>query len=380
MRERIFANAEVLTLDPAVPRATAVVAVGDRIGFVGDLAGARAYVHAGAEAIDLGGAVVVPGLIEAHNHMIGFGLGLAEIDARFPTVASIADLTAAIGARAAATPAGHWVTARGYDDNKLTERRHPTRQDLDAVAPQHPVLVVNGSGHMSVANSLALRMAGVTGGSVAPQGGQIVLDEAGEPTGLLQEAAQELVRRLIPKPTVADLVAALHRCGERYLAAGITSSHTAGLNSAEELTAHQLAVEEGALPVRTYAMIGAPLLPHAIDLGLRTGLGDHRLRIGPAKFFSDGSLIGRTAAVTERTGSGKPYVPAEALTPHEALRLYTVAGASAAFEETDKGSVTVGKLADLTVLARDPAAVPPDEIGRIPVLATIIGGETAYEA
>lgn len=531
MRERIFVNADVLTLDATVPRATAVVAVGDRIGFVGDRAGANAFAHAGAEEIDLGGAFVVPGLIEAHNHMIGFGLGLAEVNARFPAVASIADLTTAIGARAAARPVGRWVTARGYDDNKLAERRHPTRQDLDAVAPQHPVLVVNGSGHMSVANSLALRMAGVTGRSVAPQGGQIVLDESGAPTGLLQETAQELVRRLIPEPTVADLVGALRRCGERYLAAGITSSHTAGLNSAEELTAHQLAVDEGALPVRTYAMIGAPLLRHAIDLGLRTGLGDHRLRIGPAKFFSDGSLIGRTAAVsepfladprpdnlglemvpqeeldarvdgahaagfqvathaigdraigmvldaydraltanprrdhrhriehcgicrpdliariaragylavsqpifvteygdgflrhlgperarltypfrslldagvelvfssdcpvsayqpllgiqaavTETTGSGTPYAPAEALTPHEALRLYTAAGARASFEETDKGSVAVGKLADLTVLARDPAAVPPDEIGRIPVLATIIGGETAYEA
>ena len=531
MRERVLLNGDFLTMDPYLPRASALVAVGERIAYVGDLAGARAWAHTGAEEIDLGGAFVVPGLIEAHNHMLGHGLALAEVDARHPAVGSIADLAAAVRASAADTPAGDWVIARGYDDNKLAERRHPSRQDLDAAAPAHPVFVVNGSGHMAVANSLALRMAGVTSSTVAPQGGHIVLGEDGEPTGLLQETAQELVRRLIPPPTVDDLVAALRRCGERYVAAGITSSHTAGLNSADELRAHQRAADDGVLPLRTHAMIGARLLPGAIEIGLRTGLGDDRLRIGPAKFFSDGSLIGRTAAVTvpfledprpdnlglpmmpqeeldgwvlrahtagfqvathaigdraiemvldaydralmalprpdhrhriehcgicrpdliariaragylavsqpifiaeygdgflrhlgpercaltypfrslldagvslvfssdcpvsayqpllgvqaavaEVTGSGVPYAPQEAPTAHEALRCYTEAGARASFEERSKGSLTVGKLADLAVLGRDPATVDPGAIGAIPVLATIIGGETVYEA
>jgi len=374
-------------------------------------------------------------------------------------------------------------------------------------------------------------MAGVTGATQPPQGGHIMLDDAGEPTGLLQETAQTLVTSLIPAPTQADMVEALRLCGERYVSAGITSSHTAGVNSETEMAAHQIAAFDGILPLRTYAMIGKPLLQIVDDLGLRTGLGDHRLRIGPMKFFSDGSLIGRTAAVfepfledprpdnlglemmpqeesdacvkqahdagfqvaihaigdraihmvltayeralatnprpdhrhriehcgicrpelieriarggflavsqpvfipeygdgflrhlgrercqltypfkslldagvnlvfssdcpvsayaplisvqaavDERTGSGVPYAPAEAISVDAALRCFTVAGAHASFEERDKGTITRGKLADLTVLAQNPANVPPAEIANVPVRATIIGGETVYEA
>lgn len=531
MRERLLLNGDIRTMDPAQPRAEAIVTAGDKIAYVGDIAGARAYAHAGAEETDLGGAFVIPGFIESHNHMIMYGLGAAQIDARFPTVTSIAEICATIGRRAAITEPGRWVMARGYDDNKLSERRHPTRQDLDAVAPNHPVMLVNGSGHMSVVNSLALRMAGITGATTAPQGGHIMLDDAGEPTGLLQETAQNLVRALIPEPTVADMVEALRLCGRNYAAAGITSSHTAGVNSEEEMAAHQIAAFDGAIRLRTYAMIGKPLLPIVDDLGLRTGLGDHRLRIGPIKFFSDGSLIGRTAAVfepfladprpdnlglemmpqeeldacvkqahdagfqvathaigdraihmvltayeralaanpradhrhriehcgicrpelieriarggflavsqpifipeygdgflrhlgrercqltypfkslldagvelvfssdcpvsayeplksiqaavAEVTGTGQPYAPAEAISVEEGIRRYTVAGARASFEEHDKGTITPGKLADFTVLAHDPATVPPAEIAQTPVLATIIGAQTVYEA
>jgi predicted amidohydrolase YtcJ len=529
MKERLLLNGDLRTMDPVRPRAEAVVTAGDRIAYVGDNAGARAYAHAGAEETDLGGAFVVPGFVEAHNHMISYGLGAAQVDTRFPTVRSIEQIQTRIGERARQTPPGRWVRARGYDDNKLDERRHPTRQDLDAVAPDHPVMLVNGSGHMSVVNSLALRMAGITGATVAPPGGHIVLDEAGEPTGLLQETAQTLVSELIPPPTTAELVEALRLCGERYAAAGITSSHTAGVNTAQEFAAHQIAAFEGIIRLRTYAMIGRPLLPLVADLGLRTGLGDHRLRVGPIKLFSDGSLIGRTAAVTEpflddprpdnlglemmpqaeldavvkqahdagfqvaihaigdraidmvltayeralaanprpdhrhriehcgicrpdliariardgvlpvsqpifipeygdgflrhlgpercrltypfqsflaagvevvfssdcpvsafeplkgiqaaveeRTGSGRPYVPEEAISVEEGIRRYTVAGAYAAFEERDKGSITPGKLADFTVLERDPATVPPAEIAGVRVLATIVGGDTVY--
>ena len=531
MRERLLLNADVITLDPARPRAAAVGVVGDRIGFVGDIAGARVWAHAGAEEVDLGGACLIPGFVEAHNHSVLFGLGLALVDVRPDAAPSLTALVATVAARAAATPAGGWVVAQGYDDNQLAELRHPTRHDLDAAAPDHPVVVVNGSGHLCVANSVALRLAGVGAGTADPQGGRVVHDEAGEPTGLLLETAQALVRRHIPEPNVAAMVDALDRCAQRFLAAGITSSHTANVTTADELRAHQIAARERRLPMRVYAMIGQPLQPLAAELGLRTGLGDERLRIGPIKFFADGSLIGRTAAVfepfledprtdnlglemmpqeelnevvrqahdagfqvathaigdraihmvltayeralaatprpdhrhriehcgicrpeliariardgvlavsqpifvteygdgflrhlgpercqltypfrslldagvglsfssdapvaaheplrgiqaavTERTGSGQPYAPAEAIDPHTALRLATLAGAHAAFEEGAKGSVEVGKLADFAVLGRDPAAVPPDQIAAIPVLATLLGGDTVFEA
>ena len=213
-------------------------------------------------------------------------------------VTSIAEIVQGVAARARELPAGSWVHGRGYDDNKLAERRHPNRHDLDEAAPNHPVIIVNGSGHMCAVNSLALKLAGVTRDTPDPSGGHIVRDEHGEPTGVLQETAQELVRRVIPPPTVADQVAALKRCSDAYVAAGITSSTDASSTAAQQIEAYQQAVRAGALKLRTTMMIREHLLPHLLGLGIKQGFGDDHLRVGPVKLFIDGSLIGRTAAVT----------------------------------------------------------------------------------
>ncbi len=531
MRDRIWTNAEILTMDPGAPRVEAVLTSGDRIVFAGSAADARFFARPGAEEIDLGGAFMIPGFSESHNHMISYGLTLATIDVRFPTVHSIAEIVALVAKRVAETPAGQWIKANGYDDNKLDERRHPSRYDLDAIAPDHPVIVVNGSGHMCVANSFALNLAGIDGDTADPQGGHIMHDGNGVPTGLLQETAQRLLDPYIPETTVEDMVEALRRCSERYAAAGITSSHTAGVNSEEEFRAHQLATERGLNKLRTNMMIGKPMLQIVDDLGISSGFGDNMLRVGPAKFFSDGSLIGRTAAVfepflndprtdnlglemmpqeeldayvkqahdagfqvathaigdraihmvmlayeralaanpradhrhriehcgicrpeliariktsnfvpvsqpifiteygdgfirhlgrertqltypfrtflnegihlvlssdcpvsafeplksiqatvDERTGSGEPYAPQEALTVHEAIRHYTVEGAYVSFEENEKGMIKAGMLADFAILKYDPSTVPSSEIAKTPVLATVLGGEIIFQA
>jgi hypothetical protein len=240
-----------------------------------------------------------PGFIEAHNHTLMYGLGLASIDARPSQLPSIEALVSAIHERAATTPAGGWIVARGYDDNQLDEKRHPDRHDLDRGASSHPVLLVNGSGHLAVANSEALRRAGVDANTTDPQGGRIVRDPHGEATGLLLETAQQIVRAVMPEPTVDDLVQAAQACHDRYVAAGITSSHTAGVNSPDEVIAHQLWRERAANPMRVTMMVGRTMFPAFRDSGLRTGFGDDRLRVGPLKLFSDGSLIGRTAAVSQ---------------------------------------------------------------------------------
>jgi predicted amidohydrolase YtcJ len=297
--ERVLLNARVLTMDPERPEAEAVVLAGERIAFVGGNAEARAYAHAGARELDLAGQTVVPGFIESHNHMLGFGLTLAQVDAGHPAVRSIEQLKRALAERAAGTPPGGWVRARGYDDNKLDERRHPHRADLDAAAPGHPVIVTNASGHMSVVNTRALELAGIARDTPDPQGGHVVRDERGEPTGLLQETAQQLAHAVIPPPTLADLREALRRCCAAYAAAGITSSQDAGSNSPLQLAAYQEARDAGELTLRTNLMIRDNLLPHLVELGLRGRFGDDRLRIGPIKLFADGSLIGRTAAVFE---------------------------------------------------------------------------------
>lgn len=298
VRQRLWRNATIYTMDPAQPRIDAVLTMGDRIAATGAVDDLKLAAGRDVETVDLGGATLLPGFIEAHNHMISFGLTLAEVDARSPAVTTIEEIIAAIQARATKQPPGTWLLAHGYDDNKLAERRHPTRLDLDRAASDHPVLLTNGSGHMSVANSLALSMAGVDATTTDPQGGHIVKDANGVPAGLLLETAQRLVQDVIPPPTGDDLLMALRSCARAYVAAGITGSATAGVNTRDEFVAHQRFARDEVSLIRTTIMIGRPLYPLARELGLRTGMGDERLRVGPLKLFSDGSLIGRTAAVT----------------------------------------------------------------------------------
>jgi predicted amidohydrolase YtcJ len=296
----LLTNATVLTMDPAQPIAGAVAVAGERIIWVGDAEEAKTHLTGVERTLDLGGATVIPGFNDAHHHLILLGHWLSQIDCSYPTVRSITEICAAVGERAAVTPDGEWIEGRGYDDNKLAEKRHLTRWDLDAVAPNHPVLIRNASGHMAVVNSRALELAGITRETEAPFGGTIHLDPAtGEPSGLLQEQAQQLV----PLPFIPSDKATLRRClataSRAYLAAGITSSQEAGIFTTPEFSVYQEAWAAGELPLRTYLMIRTNFLDALEQLGISTGFGDDRLRIGCLKVMSDGSLIGRTAAVSE---------------------------------------------------------------------------------
>jgi predicted amidohydrolase YtcJ len=299
MTTRLWTNARIVTMDDSSPTAEAILTSHERIIAVGEYNTVRSATPPGTETVDLGGATVFPGFVEAHNHMLAFGLSLAAIDARPTQLGSIEQIIAAIRSRTATTEAGDWIVARGYDDNQLVEKRHPTRHDLDTGSDRHPIFLVNGSGHLGVGNTEALRRAGISSTTENPQGGEIVRDAHGHPTGLLLETAQQLVTGVMPEPTVDELVDALQACHDRFVAAGITSSHTAGVNSMDEVSAHQRWVTGVSDPLRTTMMIGQSLFPAFRDSGVFSGFGDDRLRVGPLKLFSDGSLIGRTAAVSE---------------------------------------------------------------------------------
>ncbi|MEZ4524283.1 MAG: amidohydrolase, partial [Thermomicrobiales bacterium] len=294
----LYFGGPILTMDPASPEAEAVATIGDRIVAVGSIGDAQSLLPAGFRRVDLSGRFMMPGLNEAHNHMIGFGETLQYVDCGFPAVSSITDIVNAVRERSAGQEPGTWIIGRGYDDNKLEERRHPNRQDLDSATSDHPVMIVNGSGHLSAVNSLALSKAGVTAATEDPEGGHFVRDEHGEPTGVLHETAQQPIRNAIPKATVDDFVQALKLCNDAYVKAGITSSQDAGSDSGDRIRAYQIAVERGDLKLRTSMMIRENLLPQIDEIGLMQGFGSDRLRVGPIKMFIDGSLIGRTAAVT----------------------------------------------------------------------------------
>jgi predicted amidohydrolase YtcJ len=307
----IFRRGDLLTMDPARPRATALAVLRGRIVAVGD---EREVSGLDADrVIDLQGRTVVPGFHDAHNHMPAFGMGLADIPLSSPPIAGVDDILRAVKARVASQPPGSWIVGGGYDQNKLAERRHPRAAELDAVAPDHLVWLRHTSGHMCVVGGRVLDLIGIDRVPV-PDGGVVERDPSGRPTGLLQEQAQSLVRALVYPYPEAELVDAIGRASERYLAEGLTSVQEAGVGgglvarSPVELAAWQEARRQGRLGVRATLMVAAEVLhdlPHAaadgdgfgLDLGIRTGWGDEWLRIGAVKVFSDGSLIGRTAAM-----------------------------------------------------------------------------------
>ena len=308
MDDLLLVNANVLTMDPARPRARSVAVAGGRIVAL-DAAPAE---RPASQVIDLHGATLLPGFHDAHNHMAWFGLTLTEIDLRSTTVGSLDDLYAAVASRAAQTEPGGWVVGSGYDQNKIGA--HPDRDALDRVAPGHRVWLRHTSGHMCVVNSLVLADLGMDAQPVEVPGGKVATDAAGRSTGLLEERAQELVGRLVHPYPLSVITDAIDRAGAQYLREGITSCTEAGIgggwigHTPVELAAYQAAREAGRLRVRVELMIVSdalhPLAAHAdddlelgLDLGIRTGFGDDWLRIGAMKVFTDGSLIGRTAAM-----------------------------------------------------------------------------------
>ena len=476
----------------------------------------------------------------------GFGRSLGELDLSTPPIGSLDDLYGAVRRRAASSPAGALIVGRGYDQNKLGGA-HPARAALDAAASGRPVWLQHTSGHMCVLNSAALAMVG-SGLDTVVDGGRVVRDAEGEPTGLLEERAQVLARRLAMPRSVASVAEAIERAHRVYVEEGLTSVCDAGVaggwigESEAELDGYQLARDGGHLLVRTTAMVAAdvlhPMHRHAddlatrgIDAGIRTGLGDDWLRVGAMKVFSDGSLIGRTcwltcgfedepsnlgypqhdpdvlraqiveahlagwqvathaigdaavgfvldayeAALTvrprsdhrhriehcgvttpasleriarlgvipvpqgrfigelgdgmlaalgerraadtyrlasflragivlpgssdrpvvdgrpllgiadmvaRRTESGRPFATQEALSVEEAMRSYTVGSAFATRTEADRGTLGLGKLADVVVLATDPRPLgdDPAAIADVPVIATFVGGELRHPA
>ncbi len=305
----VFFNGNVITMDPRRPRARSLVVLNDRVVAAGD----GEMVEWGAtRRFDLGGCTVVPGFNDAHNHMMSFGLGLGHLDVGYPAASTIQDILRLVRERAATVPPGEWILARNYDENKLIERRPPTRYELDSVSPQHPVLITQNSGHMCVLNSSGLQMSGITDETQDPEGGRIVRDDAGHATGLLQERAQRLVEVRSKEPGLAEMKNALALAARQYLSEGITSTQEAGVGgfSAQQVRAFMEARREGLLNLRVYMMISAEVFRQipgqppdpahfGLDLGLATGFGDEWLKLGPMKIFADGSLVGRTCAMSE---------------------------------------------------------------------------------
>lgn len=282
--------------------AEALAVAGDRILEVGTRSAVWTTRGPGTRVIDLAGRAVVPGLADAHLHILGYALSLDQLAlAGLPSLQAICDAVADASGRLAP---GEWITGRGWDQDQLAERRLPSKEDLDAVSPAHPVCLHRNCGHIAVANSAALRLAGIDRGTADPPGGRIDRDPvSGEPTGILREKAVDLVARLIPPPSAARRRDALARALREALRYGLTQLQTddcrygGGLAETEAL--FRGLVGPDALPIRITQLIPAEQLEEAVERGARTGSGDPWYRYGPVKIFADGSLGGRTAALLE---------------------------------------------------------------------------------
>jgi len=289
--ELALINGNFYTMDPNHPRAEAVMIRGDRFVGVGKTDEILELLGMGTGVIDLGGETVVPGFIDAHIHFLSYGLSLGEIDlANTPSLASALER---VHQRAAQTPAGQWLTGRGWDQSVWSDGAFPTAADLDAISTEHPIFLRRKCGHAGWANSLALQMAGITQATPDPDGGEIVRDSAGQPTGIVLENAISPFFRLLAEPTDEQAAAAVRAAQAVVHKMGIVGVHT--MEAAPALRAFQRLRADGDLRLRIVAQIPVSELDDAIRLGLQTGLGDEWLRMGGVKIFSDGALGPRTA-------------------------------------------------------------------------------------
>lgn len=295
-RALLLHNGPILTMDLERPAVEAVALQHGLIVGVGTVAEARAALTGPVDDIDLGGRFACPGLIDAHAHVMGVGFAALDLDLATPPNESIHDIVALVAEAVRRDGDRSWIVGRGYDQASLREQRHPTRDDLDAVAPDRPVWLLRSCHHIAVANSRALALAGVGSGTPDPPGGTIDRDEHGEPTGVLREAAMALVQKQIGAPSEDQISSAIEAGGAAFRQAGVTSVHEAGIGRAEELRAYQRLRHAGRLPIRANLMMRInDTFAELASLGVVSGFGDDWLRIGNAKLFLDGSIGGRTA-------------------------------------------------------------------------------------
>ncbi len=300
MRARIFVNGNFWAPGRSGLRNNSLSTLGGKILCIGDNQACMDAFPARIkpEVTDLEGKTVLPGFIDSHLHLLSFGLTLRDLS--LSEVTSIDELKATIATKAAETPKDGWILGRGWDQEAFAEKRYPTRKDLDEVSGGRPVYLTRSCGHVSVASSKALHIAQVTRDSQDPPGGAIDKDPYGDPTGVLRENAQGLVRAHIPDVDDNIMEDALKQGMEHILSRGITSVHTndgqAGFPGTMDL--YKRVHSQGFL-LRTYWDVPSTLMPDLFDTPLRTGDGDDYFKIGAIKLFADGSLGGRTAALEE---------------------------------------------------------------------------------
>jgi predicted amidohydrolase YtcJ len=300
----VLLNGRIITVDPSDRIAEAVAIAGGKILAVGSNDDIRAHAGAATERIDLQGRAVTPGLLDAHAHFQSGGAQrLFVLDVSFPTVKSIEHVAQAVRTQGATLPPGAWIEGRGWDEGKLDERRLITARDLDRAAGDHPVYLTNTTGHYGVANSVALKMAGITRDTPDPANGTIDRYPDGTPTGVLKESAQNLVRRLVPPRTAAESERGIRELAKAFNAEGMTGAKDPGISEGT-WNAYRRVQADGGLTLRLFALwsggsstdaAAKVIAQRAATSRPYASTGDDHLISGGVKLFIDGSGGARTA-------------------------------------------------------------------------------------
>ena len=527
----VIVNANVHTMDQVNPSAQALAILGNRIVAIGSDKDIKQLVGPRTRVIDAKKQLVLPGFNDSHVHFLGGGFQLSSVDLRDANTPE--EFASRIARFAAKLPAGRWITGGNWDHERWADAKLPTRQLIDQFTETTPVFVSRLDGHMALANTLALRLAGVTRETLDPPGGLIVRDKAGEPTGVLKDAAMSFVWKVVPEPGFEEKLTAARAASEHAATLGVTSVQD--MSAGTDVGVYQTLLDRGELKTRIYAVSPLPAWERLALTGVRAHFGSDMLRVGGLKGFSDGSLgsttalffepykdapnssglpsdemfpegamlsrirdadraglqimihaigdranelilslfeqvanengahdrrfriehaqhlrrqdisrfsrdkviasvqpyhaiddgrwaekrIGREranttyafrslldsgatlafgtdwtvapldpmqslyAAVTRRTLDGKNpngWIPQQKITIEEAVRAYTIGSAYAEFQESVKGSITLGKLADLVILSQDIFQIELSEIQKVTVMMTIMDGRVVYEA
>jgi len=303
-RHRVFVGGRVLTMNPQNAIAEAISLRSDRIEAVGSDEEIEALIEDGTVVVDLAGKTLMPGIIDAHGHYPGSGLATVAADLTSPPVGEVTQidqLIARLRERAEQTDSGRWVLGFGYDDTLVREKRHPSAADLDRASSEHPIYIWHVSGHMGVGNSLALAELGITRDTPDPEGGVIRKDPvSGEPTGLLEETAQQAALAHAMNFSVLDFLGMVRDASAEYAEVGVTTAQV-GAAAVEMVQGLWLASKLGLIPFRLVVFpLYDEMAPKILDGSFDPARYESEmLEIGAVKIIADGSIQGYTGYLTE---------------------------------------------------------------------------------
>jgi len=288
----IITNAKIWTVDKTRPHAEALAVLDERIVAVGSAAEVDAWHGPQTKVLDAQGKLVLPGFNDAHVHFVDGGDHLSAV--RLKDAASPEEFAHKIADRVKTTAKGEWILGGDWDEQKWSPPNLPTKELIDPVTPDTPVWVNRYDGHESLANSVTLRLAGITAKTADPAGGQIVRDAQGNPTGVLRDSAQDLVNKVMPPMTATHRMRAIHQALDHAASLGVTSVQDMN-PSYDDVKAYAELQEQGALTVRIYAAPMETGWKDQAKVGIRHAFGTPFLRMGAVKGYADGSLGSETA-------------------------------------------------------------------------------------